>query len=182
MDNQNYLRKSHAHRHRKDLTGEHKWGDMGQLILLIIFLTVWIMDSFIFKWSSFLTNNISPIIRISLAGLFLIISGYLAYSGLKTVFGGKIEEPKIINTGVFSIIRHPIYLSVILLDLGLIIFTFSFYSILIWVIIIIFYYKISKFEEKLLIARFGQEYEEYIKKVPMFLPIKCKKYKNTDRF
>lgn len=31
---------------------------------------------------------------------------------------------------------------------------------------------ISRYEEKLLIQRFGSAYEEYKKKVPMLLPIK----------
>jgi len=51
-----YLRKSH--RHRSDLTGEYVFGDMGQLILLVVFLVVWIADSFVFKYSTFLTQYI----------------------------------------------------------------------------------------------------------------------------
>jgi hypothetical protein len=49
-----HLRKSHQH--RGDLTGEHAFSDMGQLILLVIFLVVWIADSFVFKYSTFLTQ------------------------------------------------------------------------------------------------------------------------------
>ena len=52
-----YLRKSHQH--RSDLTGEHVFSDIGQLILLVIFLTVWIADSFVFKYSTFLTKYVS---------------------------------------------------------------------------------------------------------------------------
>ena len=52
-----YLRKSHQH--RSDLTGEYAFGDMGQLILLVVFLVVWIVDSFVFKYSTFLTKYVS---------------------------------------------------------------------------------------------------------------------------
>jgi hypothetical protein len=45
-----HLRKSHQH--RNDLTGEYVFGDMGQLILLVVFLVVCIADSFVFKYST----------------------------------------------------------------------------------------------------------------------------------
>jgi len=165
-----YLRKSHQH--RGDLTGEHAFSDMGQLILLVVFLVVWIADSFVFKYSTFLTQYVSNYIRVPIALIVLVISGLLAWTGLKIVFRETREEPQVITTGVFSIVRHPIYLSSILLYLGFILLSLSLFSVLVWFIIIIFYYQISRYEEKLLTQRFGSAYEEYKKKVPMLLPIK----------
>lgn len=165
-----YLRKSHQH--RGDLTGEHAFSDIGQLILLIIFLIVWIADSFIFEYSTFLTQYISNYIRVPIALIILTISGLLAWTGLKIVFRETRDEPQVITTGVFSIVRHPIYLSSILLYLGFILLSLSLLSVLVWFIIIVFYYMISRYEERLLTQRFGSAYEEYKKKVPMLLPIK----------
>lgn len=165
-----HLRKSYQH--RDDLTGEHAFSDIGQLILLIIFLTIWIADSFVFKYSTFLTQYISNYIRVPIALIVLVISGLLAWTGLKIIFGEAREEPQVITTGVFSIVRHPIYLSLILLYLGFILLSLSLLSVLVWILIIVFYYMISRYEEKLLIQRFGSAYEEYKKKVPMLLPIK----------
>jgi protein-S-isoprenylcysteine O-methyltransferase Ste14 len=96
----------------------------------------------------------------------------MAGFGLNTVFGKTREEPQVITTGVFSIVRHPIYFGSILLYLGFILLSLSLLSVLIWFIIIIFYYMISRHEEKLLTQRFGSAYEEYRKKVPMLFPIK----------
>ena len=165
-----YLRKSHQH--RGDLTGEHAFSDMGQLIFLIIFLIVWIADSFVFKYSTFLTQYVSNYIRVPIALIILIMSGLLAGFGLNTVFKEVREEPQVITTGVFSIVRHPIYLGSILLYLGFILLSLSLLSVLIWFIVIIFYYMISRHEEKLLTQRFGSVYEEYKKRVPMLFPIK----------
>ena len=165
-----HLRKSHQH--RGDLTGEHAFSDMGQLIFLVVFLIVWIADSFVFKYSTFLTQYVSNYIRVPIALIVLVISGLLAWTGLKIVFRETREEPQVITTGVFSIVRHPIYLSSILLYLGFILLSLSLLSTLVWFIIIIFYYMISRYEEKLLTQRFGSAYEEYKKKVPMLLPIK----------
>jgi protein-S-isoprenylcysteine O-methyltransferase Ste14 len=165
-----HLRKSHQH--RSDLTGEYAFGDMGQLILLVVFLVVLIADSFVFKYSTFLTQYISNYIRVPIALIVLAISGLLAWAGLKIIFGETREEPRVITTGVFSIVRHPIYFGSILLYLGFILLSLSLLSVLIWFIIIAFYYIISRHEEKLLTQRFGLAYEEYKKKVPMLFPIK----------
>ena len=166
-----YLRKSHQH--RGDLTGEHAFSDMGQLIFLVVFLVVWIADSFVFKYSTFLTQYVSNYIRVPIALIVLVISGLLAWTGLKIVFGETREKPQVITSGVFSIVRHPIYLSSILLYLGFILLlSLSLFSALVWILIIVFYYMISVYEEKLLIQRFGSAYEEYKKKVPMLFPIK----------
>jgi len=145
---------------------------MGQLILLVIFFVVWITDSFVFKYSTFLIQYVSNYIRVPIALIILVISGLLAWAGLKIVFGEIKEEPQVIITGVFSIVRHPIYLSLILFYLGFILLSLSLLSTLVWFIIIIFYYMISRYEEKLLTQRFRSAYEEYKKKVPMLFPIK----------
>jgi protein-S-isoprenylcysteine O-methyltransferase Ste14 len=165
-----HLRKSHQH--RSDLAGEHAFSDMGQLILLVIFLIVWIADSFVFKYSTFLIQYVSNYIRVPIALIVLVISGLLAWTGLKIVFGETREEPQVITTGVFSIVRHPIYLSSILLYFGFILLSLSLLSVLVWILIIVFYYMISRYEEKLLTQRFESAYEEYKKKVPILLPIK----------
>ena len=135
-----HLRKSHQH--RGDLTGEHAFSDIGQLILLVVFLVVWIADSFVFKYSTFLTQYVANYIRVPIALIILTISGLLAGFGLNTVFGKTREEPQVITTGVFSIIRHPIYLSSILLYFGFILLSLSLLSVLVWILIIVFYYMI----------------------------------------
>jgi len=38
------------------------------------------------------------------------------------------------------------------------------------VITILFLHYISKYEEKLLLSRFGEDYTKYMKEVPMWLP------------
>ncbi|MFC2084698.1 methyltransferase family protein [Bacteroidota bacterium] len=163
---------SHVKKHdgREDLTGEHSLGDLGQIILLIFFLIAWVIDSFVINYSTFLSQYIPLLVRIPLSVIILFCAGYIARSGLKLVFGEKRDEPSVIKGSVFSIVRHPIYLSAILLYLGLLILTFSIIATFLWGLIVLFYYYLSKYEERLLIQRFGKEYEDYIKAVPMLIP------------
>lgn len=171
------LRHQWGHNNRPDLTGEHKFGDAGQLILLIIFLATWILDSFVFKYSSFLRDHINWIVTIIPAAIIFTSGGYFTWNGLRKVFGEVRTTPQVITGGVFSIVRHPVYLGTILAVLGLVILTLSIISFVIWIIFVAFYCYISSYEEKLLLARFGQEYEEYRKKVPMLFPIRFRSIK-----
>jgi len=59
----------------------------------------------------------------------LVIAGLLAKVGMKTVFGEKKEAPSVITTGVFTIVRHPIYQGAMLVHLGLILLTVSIFSV-----------------------------------------------------
>jgi len=168
--NSNNMNRPKGHHNRPDLIGEHKFGDTGQLILLIIFLGVWICDSFIFHYTDFLANHVNWIIRIILSLPILIISFFMARKSLKTIFGEVREKPTLIREGWFGVVRHPIYLSVILLYLGLILLTLSIASAGIWLIVILFYIFISKYEEKVLTNEFGDQYLQYKKEVPMLFP------------
>lgn len=161
--------RSENHSDRDDLAPEHPYGDLGQIIALIIFLSVWILDSFIIPFSTLLADYVPIYIRLILAGLFFVPAGYLARSGLTTVFKEKRDPPKVINTGVFSFSRHPIYLSALLVYLGFIFTTLSVICLVLFVVIFIFYDYIASFEERQLEEKFGQEYIDYKKKVPKWV-------------
>jgi protein-S-isoprenylcysteine O-methyltransferase Ste14 len=40
----------------------------------------------------------------------------------------------------------------------------------VWLMAIVFLHYISRHEEELLLARFGEEYEQYMREVPMWIP------------
>jgi len=158
-----------VHRHRDNLTGEHRNGDIGQLILFCLFMALWISDIFL-KYSSFVNEYIPVGARLPIGILLLIISGYMAGTGLSIVFGIKANSQGVIRKGVFSFVRHPLYLSEVILYLGLLMLYISLPAIVVWIIAIYFLHYISRYEEKLLLARFGKEYEQYMREVPMWLP------------
>ena len=53
--------------------------------------------------------------------------------------------------------------------------TLSLASAALLLLIIPFYYFISRYEETLLTERFGNEYREYMGKVPMLFPLKIRR-------
>lgn len=167
MDDLNHRKR---HKERPDLAGEHTWGDVGQVILFILFFTIWIIDSFVLNLSTLPDGFLPWYFRVPLAVVILVLSSYLARSGLKAVFGTRRLIPVVIREGIFNRVRHPIYLGAILLYLGMIVLTLSLLSAAFWIIIILFYYFISKYEEKILVHEFGDQYRNYMDEVPMLLP------------
>ena len=169
----------HTHRkeqkQRNDLTGEHAVGDAGQILLVCLFTVTWILDTFLLKYTTFLNHSIPPSIRIPFGVVLFFLSGYLAKKGMSIVFGEKRESPDVIRKSVFNVVRHPIYLSEILLYLGFLMLSISLAAVFVWVIAILFLHYISRYEERMLLARFGQDYERYMQEVPMFIPRLWKK-------
>ena len=159
-----------SHHRRDDLVGEHALGDAGQLVLACLFAATWVLDTFVLEYTTFLNQSVPPVIRIPLGVVLLALSGYLAAVGLHIVFGERREKPGVIRKSVFGFIRHPIYLSEILLYLGLLMMSLSLAAAVVWGMAILFLHYISRYEERLLLARFGEEYEEYMRTVPMWVP------------
>ncbi len=159
-----------AHRQGDDLAGEHVVGDVGQLVVACLFAATWIADTFFFKYTTFFNQYVPLGAKIPFGILMLVLSGYLAKTGLSIVFGEVREKPGVIRKSVFSVVRHPIYLSEVLLYLGLLILSISLAAAVVWIIAIAFLHYISRYEERLLLARFGEEYEQYMREVPMWIP------------
>ncbi len=171
------MNKIKTHEHRKDLAGEHPSGDTGQIILAILFIAGLLIDKLILHTSILPPQSFPLHLRMLISLPFFISSLLLARSSHKTIFAEQRKELSVIKTGAFSIVRHPIYLSCILLYAGLIITSLSLISLCIWLIIVPFYYYISQYEEKILINKLGSKYKQYMDEVPMFIPRPYKKKK-----
>jgi protein-S-isoprenylcysteine O-methyltransferase Ste14 len=165
-----------GHKHQKrfqdrdDLTGEHALGDAGQLTLACLFAATWIADSFFLRYTTFLNQSIPLAVRVPLAVVLLASAGVLAWQGLSTVFGQVRDVPGVIRTGVFGLVRHPIYLSEILLYVGLWLLSLSLAAAVVICLAMAFLHYISRWEEKRLLAQFGEDYAQYMREVPMWIP------------
>lgn len=165
-----WRRRMKMHDQRKDLTGEHALGDAGQIVLACVFAGVWILDTFVLGYTTFLNQYVPLAVRIPCGAAALVPAVYLARRGMAIVFGEERAQPVVITKGVFGVVRHPIYLSEILLYLGLLILSISLAAAAVWVTAIGFLNYISRHEERLLHERFGEEYEQYMRQVPMWIP------------
>ena len=158
------------HGDRDDLTDEHAFTDVGQLVLAILFVGIWIADSFFLTITTFLNLYLPLAVRIPAGGVLLVLAWLLSRASHRAIFGEARDEPQVVRTGVFSFVRHPMYLSEILLYLGVLVMSLSLMAGAVWLVTIGFLYFIARKEERLLLARFGDAYSEYMHDVPMWFP------------
>lgn len=83
---------------------------------------------------------------------------------------GQVAEA--LNTkGIYSTVRHPLYLGNYLMWIGIVMFTFNIYFIVIVSLLFWLYYERIMFaEERFLERKFGDEYINWSLKVPPFWP------------
>ncbi|MFW9850384.1 MAG: methyltransferase family protein [Candidatus Thorarchaeota archaeon] len=118
--------------------------------------------------------EIDIIIRLVLSGIFIIIGALLVRSAMFTfgidymtvVYLYFPEESEVQENEIYSVIRHPAYLSGVLFALGALFFRFSVYSIVMFFIVYLVFRIHIRREEKELIERFGTSYSDYMNKVP----------------
>ena len=82
------------------------------------------------------------------------------------------------QTGIYNIIRHPIYSSTFFLFIGYIIWFQSWLAIVCWIPFLLLI-KSAFDEEKWLLKRFGKEYQTYMKRTGRFIPKLRKSAKNN---
>jgi len=83
------------------------------------------------------------------------------------------------QTGIYSIVRHPLYLGNYLMWIGIAVFTFNGYFVIIMSLAYWLYYERIMFaEERFLERKFGEAYIKWSQKIPAFIP-RFKNYKKS---
>lgn len=114
------------------------------------------------------------IVRLVLGGSLLLVSFLvLIKSALDYIkFVHKRKEKTFASQGVFSKVRFPLVLCVILANLGFAILFFSFFILVLTFLFIFVWVLVCRSVDKELYKNFGFKYYDYKKKVPMIFPLK----------
>jgi protein-S-isoprenylcysteine O-methyltransferase Ste14 len=81
-----------------------------------------------------------------------------------------VKNQRVITNGIYTHIRHPLYLGEMSRNLGSALVFSSFYGFIVMMIANTFLFIRIGIEERMLIEQFGSEYEEYKKKTKKLLP------------
>jgi protein-S-isoprenylcysteine O-methyltransferase Ste14 len=158
---------------RQGLGSEHPLCDRIQLLILILFFVVWGIDSlgfFMFGYSTVVFEALAFPLLFSGTILSLCLSFYLVSKSHKAVLEQVHDPPKLVDSGVYAWVRHPMYLGTLLFCLAFIFINVSLISIAIWIAFFVFYDRMATYEEKGLIAILGDQYTAYQKRVSKWLP------------
>jgi protein-S-isoprenylcysteine O-methyltransferase Ste14 len=111
-------------------------------------------------------------------GVLLFLSGVAIFiAALLQLLRGK----KLVTSGLYSVIRHPQYLGIILATLGLTLLQMDVrvISLISWMMLILAYVWLAYREESKLQEKYGEEFLAYKEKVPFILPLIRVEPRNT---
>ena len=103
----------------------------------------------------------------SYIGIFLILVSIIAFTmarfSLGDAFQVSAKANKLVTTGIYKRLGHPIYYSGLGLILGLILIMGQYILLILWVLLIVMQWRRIRKEEKVLTEAFGEEYTDYKK-------------------
>lgn len=114
---------------------------------------------------------------VSIVGLIIegigVAFGIWARFHLGKYWSGTItikEDHKLIRTGPYALVRHPIYTGLVIAMFGTAIAIGELRGILAVILVVIAYTRKIRLEERVLDAQFGGEYEHYRREVKALIP------------
>ena len=108
-------------------------------------------------------------------GWIILFFGFIPAIMARTRFkkeGGVLEGDSclktnmIVNKGIYRVVRNPMYLSPIVLTIGLIFISQHWITFLLAIPVMIYFYYYMIIEEKMNISKFGDGYINYMKQTP----------------
>ena len=116
--------------------------------------------------SSFFTP--SPVLLA--LGVIFVLAGVLLWIGASRQLRSAELAKEIANDGPFKYVRHPIYLSMYILCIGLGLMFFTWLWFVVLAVFFPLWYLECKKEEQEMIERYGDEYIDYRQETGMLLP------------
>jgi protein-S-isoprenylcysteine O-methyltransferase Ste14 len=115
-------------------------------------------------------------VRQIISWILFITSICYALFGIRIFFrigkpAGNFENTtKLVTTGLYKYIRHPMYASLLFLGWGMFLKDVTLISIILIAVITIADFLTCKVEESEMIKRFGEDYKDYMKKTKLWIP------------
>jgi hypothetical protein len=114
-------------------------------------------------------NGILAVIRVA-GSVFFVVGIIIFLFCAAQVYLGKLLKRGVATNGLYALIRHPQYLGLGLVALGLAIMWPRFLTLTLFAVMLFLYYLLAKDEEHRMISRFGESYITYMDRTGMFLP------------
>ena len=142
-------------------------------IPLLFFLVAFILMHFFPMYQHWLNPNYST------AAMVLVVLGHLirafAVGNRAAHTSGRNRDQQVAealnSTGIYSMVRHPLYLGNITTYIGWAVFTGIDWLVPVFLILFVAYYRLIIYaEEQFLTRKFGQDYLDWRKQTPLLLP------------
>jgi protein-S-isoprenylcysteine O-methyltransferase Ste14 len=107
-------------------------------------------------------------IVVSLLGIALVLVGWRKIH--QEYWRMEAGEGKLVQTGIYRHIRHPQYIGFFLITFGMMLEWVTIPLLILYVLLLVLYYRLAKREEADMVKEFGEDYIEYKKRTKMFIP------------
>ena len=133
------------------------------LMVLISFNGIWVQNHAFLKIIGFI---------LYVPAALFVISSFIALKHRGKPTRGWEETIVLINSGIYRIVRHPMYLGTTLFTISFILIAQSIPSTILGIVAIFCFLmaSTSKEEDSFNLAKFGDEYREYMKRTLWFTP------------
>ncbi|MFX0039268.1 MAG: methyltransferase family protein [Promethearchaeota archaeon] len=141
-----------------------------QALLPVVFILIWILDTNIFGFSTYLNNFVPFLLRLILFVIVLAISLTFIMLSHRTLFKTHQPSDTLITNGILRYVRNPMYFGILLIYIAFLFLSISLIGVGMFVIIFLVYNWMVNYEENILEGKFGEEYKEYKSRVPKWIP------------
>jgi protein-S-isoprenylcysteine O-methyltransferase Ste14 len=117
--------------------------------------------------------TVAAIVGLVFIGIGLAVA-LVAVGTLRTSYSSTLiirEDHRLVRTGIYRLVRHPVYSGTILALLGLPLCLSSLFGTALMVVVIPLFLNRIRIEERLLIEEFGAQYEEYMEATEKLVPL-----------
>lgn len=119
-------------------------------------------------WASLLgLGTTAAMIICQLGGVLMVVGGYLVIRGWQLIYRGG---DRMVTEDLYQYMRHPQYLGIVLITVGMLIQWPTLLTIAMWPILMVAYYRLAGREERAMETGYGEQYHQYRAQTPMFFP------------
>ena len=169
-----------------DLRKKNQTKSLINPVLLIIMKITYVIPLGLFLLAVITLNNVFikdwVALLLTIVGVIIVIIAKTTLGGHHSWTGYGAFPKSFSASGIYSKIRHPMYLGIYLCIIGMVLFIFKHLSLPLFIIdvvgsgyIVFILYTSAKKETEHLIGLFGTHFENYCNEVPAYLPRVYKK-------
>jgi protein-S-isoprenylcysteine O-methyltransferase Ste14 len=150
-------------------------GQIPVLLFLMAVPVIYLSKGFVSAMSDEILLALT-VISISLSVLGFIIRAISIATTPRGTSGRNTKEGQVAEslntTGIYSVVRHPLYLGNYLMWIGIVLYTFNFWFVIVISLLYWLYYERIMFaEERFLERKFGESYMSWANKTASFFPV-----------
>ncbi|MHA2167691.1 MAG: hypothetical protein ACXAAT_17740, partial [Candidatus Hodarchaeales archaeon] len=105
-------------KHKPGIGYEHPNSHQIQIGSIVAFFIIWLLDSFLIQFALDIRNIVPLALRVILFIIGLIVSYLLFNYSHEKIFLPPGQKSQLVTDGAYSYVRHPMYISVLVLLLS----------------------------------------------------------------